>query len=47
MELRRNHLPLLSREELAVGLALCGTPETAPVVAAQVYAILPEEQIPF
>jgi hypothetical protein len=47
MEMRRNHLDLLSREELAAGLALCGTPETAPIVAAQVYAIPPEEQVHF
>jgi hypothetical protein len=47
MEMRRNHLALLSREELAAGLALWGTPDTAPIIAAQVYAIPPEEQIHF
>ena len=45
MEMRRNHLTLLSREELEAGLALWGTPETAPIIAAEVYAIPLEEQI--
>ncbi len=45
MESRRNHLALLTRDELAAGLALSGTPETASAVADQVYAIPPEERI--
>ncbi|SOD01832.1 hypothetical protein SAMN05216486_10183 [bacterium JGI 053] len=45
MESRINHLSVFSEEELALGLAILGTPETAPVVAAQVYAIPAAEQV--
>lgn len=45
MESRINHLSLFNREELAAGLAIGGTPETASAVAAQVYAIPAGEQV--
>ena len=36
---------MFSQEELAAGLAILGTPETAAAVAAQVYAIPVAEQV--
>jgi len=45
MEPRINHLSVFSEEELALGLAILGTPETATAVAAQVYAIPAAEQV--
>ena len=47
MEPRINHLSVFSQDELAAGLAIIGTAETASAVAAQVYAIPLEEQIFF
>jgi len=38
-------LSLFSQEELAAGLAIGGTPETASAVAAQVHAIPAAEQV--
>lgn len=44
MDVRINHLPLFSQKELAAGLRIFGTRETAAAVAAQVYAIPAAEQ---
>ena len=42
---RINHLSVFSEGELARGLAILGTPETAATVASQVYAIPAAEQV--